>query len=116
MPSPATLIRLKLLACGYSPLPLMGKIPVGKGWQQKLIVNAGEIELWERIWPTATNTGILTQRNCVLDSDLTCPDAAYAARDHVTDRYAERGVLPVRIGKSPKWAVVFRCDAPFSKM
>jgi AAA domain/Bifunctional DNA primase/polymerase, N-terminal len=116
MASPATIARMKLLACGYSPIPLVGKVPVGKDWQHKRSTNSAEIELWEKVYPTATNTGILTEHNSVFDSDITYPDAAYALRDYVCDQLIERGAVLVRVGKSPKWAIVLRCQTPFPKM
>ena len=73
-----TALRLKLLANGYAPLPIEGKRPPLKGWQKKTETNAAEIELWEKVYPQATNTGILTQLTPTLDIDITNPEPAEA--------------------------------------
>ena len=48
-------VRLQLHANGYAPLPLRGKVPVLKNWQQKTETNAQEITLWPSILPDATD-------------------------------------------------------------
>ena len=72
--------RLKLLANGYAPLPIEGKRPPLKDWQKKTDTNAAEIELWEKVYPQATNTGILTQLTPTLDIDITNPEPPRPSR------------------------------------
>jgi hypothetical protein len=68
-PTP-TALRLMLLANDYAPLPIEGKRPPLKNWQKKIDANAAEIEPWERVYPCATNTGILTQLTPTIDIDI----------------------------------------------
>jgi AAA domain/Bifunctional DNA primase/polymerase, N-terminal len=111
-----TALRLKLLANGYPPLPIEGKRPPLKDWQKKNITNAAEIELWEKVYPLATNTGILTQLTPTLDIDITNPEAAEAIEALARERFEERGLVLVRIGQAPKRAILLRTDAPFKKI
>ena len=63
-------LRLHLHRNGYAPLPLIGKAPVLKNWQQKTDSNEGEIELWSSIYSGATNTGALTEKMPTADIDI----------------------------------------------
>jgi hypothetical protein len=113
---PPTEVRRQLRRRGYDPIPVNGKAPTAKGWQQKRDVNDAEIDLWQRIWPDATNTGVLCRLTPVLDIDILSPDAAQAAEDYLREWYEDRGYVLVRIGRSPKRAIPFRTDAPFTKI
>ena len=73
-------IRLRLRACGYLPIPLFGKTPAPKEWQRLTAVSSPQIEMWEKLWPTATNTGILTRLTPTLDIDLLFEPAADRSR------------------------------------
>jgi hypothetical protein len=55
-------IRCKLLAAGFSPLSLIGKRPPLKERQKRTNATTDEIDWWERTYPAAANTGILTKR------------------------------------------------------
>jgi hypothetical protein len=112
---PAEVCRA-LLAAGFSPLPLNGKAPVLKAWQTKFETNDQEIALWDTMWPSATNTGILTQRTPAIDIDITNPAAADAVEDLARGWFGEHGDILVRFGKAPKRAVLLRTDEPFEKM
>jgi hypothetical protein len=106
----ATARRLNLLANGYAPIPIEGKRPPLKNWQEKTDANAAEIELWEKVCPHAGNTGILTACAPTLDIDITNPEAAEAIEALVCERFEERGYVLVRIGQSPKRAIPFRTN------
>jgi Protein of unknown function (DUF3987)/Bifunctional DNA primase/polymerase, N-terminal len=111
-----TEFRLRLLRAGYSPLPLFGKAPsMMKNWQSKYDTNPAEVEMWERQWPDARNTGVLTRITPGFDIDITIEDAAVAVEDMVRTRF-ENGACPVRIGKPPKRAILFHTDKPFQKL
>jgi hypothetical protein len=117
--------RQRLCAAGYVPIPLFGKEPpiYGKnnkrkgfdGWQQTSDVTLAMLRMWEKTWPDAINTGILTRLIPTLDLDILNEDAARALEDAVRERYEERGPVLVRIGKPPKRAIPFRTDEPFDK-
>lgn len=114
-PTP-TALRLSLLENGYAPLPIEGKRPPLKDWQKKTATNAAEIELWEKIYPQATNTGILTQLTPTLDIDITHPEAAEAVEALARERLEERGFVLIRTGQPPKRAILLRTDTPFKKI
>lgn len=111
-----TALRLRLLANGYASLPIEGKRPPFKGWQKKIDANAAEIELWEKVYPHATNTGILTQLTPTLDIDITHADAAEAVEALARERFEERGFVLIRIGHAPKRAILLRTQTPFKKI
>jgi AAA domain/Bifunctional DNA primase/polymerase, N-terminal len=118
--------RLKLLARGYIPLPLYGKMPpvYGKNnsrkgltdWQKLTNVSREMVEMWSRTWPDAVNTGVLTATTPALDLDILNADAIRAIEEHVRERWEERGPVLIRIGKAPKAAILFSTDEPFSKI
>ena len=65
----ATACRRRLLAAGYSPLPVNGKAPPAPGWQDTVATN-DIISAWEDKYPDATNTGILTGNTPAIDIDV----------------------------------------------
>ena len=107
---------MQLRRAGYAPLPVNGKIPPLKEWEKKIETNDTEIGLWSKLYPQATNTGILTARVPAIDIDITFESAAIAIEELARERFEERGYFLVRIGKPPKRAILFRTDAPFKKM
>jgi hypothetical protein len=109
-------VRNRLRLAGYSPIPVNGKTPAPTAWQQKLQTNPNEIMLWEKTFPDALNTGILTRITPTLDIDILNPEAAIAVEELARARFEERGYILVRIGKAPKRAIPFRTDAPFKKI
>jgi hypothetical protein len=108
--------RRLLKLTGYAPIPLIGKSPNLKEWQRKLDVPFDEIERWERQFPQATNTGVLTRNVPVFDADILNRDAADGVERLVRERFGARGIILVRTGLAPKWAIPFRTDTPFKKI
>ena len=108
----ATACRRRLLAAGYSPLPVNGKAPPVPGWQDIVATN-DIISAWEDKYPDATNTGVLTGNTAAIDIDVLYP----AVADEL-QQIAERmiGTSAVRTGQAPKRAMLFRTDAPFDKL
>src|SRR5215470_10478365 len=84
----ATKFRLALMRGDHLTIPLFGKEPpaYGKnngrkgfqGWQKLRDVSAEMIEMWQKIWPDAVNSGVLGTRTPGLDIDILVPDAADA--------------------------------------
>jgi len=109
-------VRLALIDRDYTPVPLHGKIPPLKSWQQLENVNREQLEMWQRAWPDARNTGALTARMPTLDLDVLDADAIDAVVLHVRDKFEQRGYVPARTGQAPKTALVFRTIEPFSKI
>jgi hypothetical protein len=113
----ATELRLGLHRSGYSPLPIMGKAPPLKNWQDKLESSPAEIEIWGKTFAYAESTGILTARTPAFDIDIRNPDAAQAVEDLMRERLESReGELLIRFGKRPKRAILFQTDRPFGKI
>jgi hypothetical protein len=108
--------RLALAAAGYTPVPLSGKAPVLKTWQQLENVSNEQIGMWTKTWPTATNTGALTKNTPTIDVDILVPDAAEAVEALARERFDERGPILVRTGRAPKRAIPLRTDTPFKKI
>ena len=114
---PPSEVRQRLRIAGFSPLPISGKRPAMESWETKIDVNADEIQLWDRLWPNARSTGILTRLTPTLDIDILNEEAAVAVEDLVRQRYeSDRGYVLVRIGRAPKRAIPFRTDQPFKKI
>jgi hypothetical protein len=111
-----TTLRECLRRGGYSPIPVEGKIPRGKQWEQHFETNPNEIALWEKIYSSAVNTGILTKFTPTLDIDIMHPEAAEAIEALARERFEERGNILVRTGKAPKRAILLRTDEPFNKL
>src|SRR5262245_53674890 len=76
--TPVTQKRLQLIAAGFSPIPVYGKNPAPEGWQKYDNVSAEMVEMWDRAWPDARNTGLVTRRTPAIDIDIVDPEAAAA--------------------------------------
>jgi hypothetical protein len=121
-----TELRHQLRAAGYAPIPLYGKEPpaYGKnnkrkglnGWQTLIDVSAEQVDMWERTWPDAANTGCLTRLMPTLDLDILNEEAVRGVEDYLRKRYADDSRFLVRIGKPPKRAILFQTDKPFAKI
>jgi hypothetical protein len=110
-------VRLQLHRCGYSPLPLIGKAPVFKNWPQRTDTSEREIQRWEWLYPSATNTGVVTRTTPTLDLDIMNEEAVHAAEEMVRVKMKHRGAVLERIGNWPKRAVPFKtADEPFRKI
>ena len=118
MPTPAevTEVRLKLRRAGFDPIPAHGKRPSLGEWQKMIGVAEHEVQRWERAYPSAENTGILTARTPTFDIDIYDPNAAQAVEELVRNHFEEKGAILGRTGLWPKRAIPFRCDAPFAKI
>lgn len=110
------LLRLRLRAHGYHPIPCEGKRPPLEAWTAKFDTNEAEIRLWDRVWHLATNTGMLTKFMPVGDIDITDEPAAEGVEALARAHFEERGHFLVRIGLAPKRAFLLRTDEPFSKL
>jgi Bifunctional DNA primase/polymerase, N-terminal len=109
-------IRQALVDHGYVPIPVKGKIPSFKSWQNVDNVSPAMLDAWSKNWPGATNTGILTKFTPTLDADILNEPAAIAIEALVRERFEERGYILPRIGKPPKRAIPFRTVDPFAKI
>jgi hypothetical protein len=108
--------RVRLRRTGFHPLPLSGKRPSMDKWSEKINVNQDEIKLWQKLYPWAANTGILTCNTPTIDIDILDEEAAKAIELLVRDLFEEKGLVLVRIGNPPKRAIPMRTDNPFKKI
>jgi hypothetical protein len=104
--------RKDLLAAGYRPLPISGKAPPVAGWQNIIVTNT-IINDWSGKWPDALSTGILTRNTPAVDVDVTDDEVA----EELTVLAEEiLGKSPVRVGRAPKRAMLYRTTTPFPKV
>ena len=108
----ATACRKRLLAAGYSPIPVNGKAPPITGWQN-IEATDNIIGTWEDRHTDAINTGILTRTIPAIDIDVLDPAVADELQE-ISERMI--GPSAVRTGQAPKRAMLFRTDAPFDKV
>ena len=116
MTTTSTEARTRLVQNDYVPIPCNGKAPVLKEWQKRTETSAGDIDIWAKTYPNATNTGILCTHCPTLDVDILDPDAVDAAVRLVHERFEGRGRIMQRYGLRPKVAIPFRTDIPFAKI
>jgi hypothetical protein len=115
-PGPLTALRLQLISASYAVIPVEGKRPAPKAWEQMLCASPQEIALWERAYPYAENTGILCRTTPVVDIDISQEAAARAIEDLAREHFEEHGNILVRFGRAPKRAIFLRTDEPFRKI
>jgi len=98
-----------LLSLGYDPTPVHGKAPILKGWSDrpesaKDFAAHGD-----------ANIGVLCggEHNLIaIDVDVVNPFAANAVRTLIDETL---GFAPERVGKPPKFLMVFRCTEAIKK-
>ena len=76
-------------------------------WQKIENVSHSMLKAWNKNWPSASNTGILTKHTPTLDADILNEPAAIAIEELVCERFEERGCILPRIGRAPKRALFF---------
>jgi predicted P-loop ATPase len=111
-----TALRLQLRRNGFHPIPVEGKKPVLKGWQQKFDVSEEEIRRWEKTYPRARNTGVIAKPTPGLDIDIMHEAAAEAIEALAREFFEEHGNIHVRFGLPPKRLIPLRTDEPFPKL
>jgi P4 family phage/plasmid primase-like protien len=107
--------RKRLLATGYAPIPANGKAVRLAGWSS-LRPTEADIEMWARERPADTNTGLLTRDTPAVDIDVYDVDMANDLQHILVSMIGDNGRVIVRVGRAPKRAILFRTDAPFSKV
>ena len=108
--SPAD-IRLALKAAGFTPVACIGKKPLLLEWQNRRDATPKEIAKWP-----GGNSGIDTKYDPSCDIDFDDAEAAAAVEAAARDWFDGRGTIPVRFGRAPRRALLFRAATPFSKI
>jgi hypothetical protein len=104
-------IRLALKAAGFRPVACIGKAPVLAEWQNRGDATEREIAKWP-----GGNSGIDTTNTPGLDVDFDDTDAAAGIEAAARDWFDNRGTIPVRFGRAPRRAMLFRTATPFPKI
>src|SRR3954464_1495987 len=88
-PSSETLtqLRIRLRAAGFSPIPVEGKHPSQKGWPSRHNQTDAEIALWDEVYPSSKNTGLLSEHNPAIDIDIPDEGAAEALEDLAREHF-----------------------------
>jgi hypothetical protein len=111
-----TQVRTQLIASGFVPIPVAGKVPALERWEQRAETSQEDLDVWRKKFPAASNTGILCERSPVLDIDILDVAASDAAIKFVRERFGNLGKIILRYGRRPKCAIPFRTDTPFAKV
>src|SRR5258708_25085801 len=114
-PKWTTPARLALLNNGYEPVLLNGKIPLLKQWST-FSATAEDIAAWEISYPGAINTGILTRHVPAVDIDVLDQEAGDIVHAWVWELIPSGTPELIRVGQSPRRAIIFRCDKPVAKV
>jgi RecA-family ATPase len=109
----ATAARKRLLLAGYLPIPTKGKKPPMPRWTE-IVATDIAIESWDKLFPDALNTGLLTKTTPAVDVDVYDAEVAAEIEAALWDMIGQRGM--VRFGQPPKRAILFRTEAPFAKV
>jgi hypothetical protein len=107
--------RLQVRVNGYSPIPIKGKIPHYRNWQNQLYASPEQIKLWARLHWDHTNTGLLCAYTPAFDLDVLNAVAVRDLVDCVREIFGDRGIILTRIGKAPKCLIPFRTETFFKK-
>ena len=110
-------VRLAMVDHGYTPIPVIGKKPPLEKWQEITDVSRATLEDWDRDWPDASNTGILTRLTPTIDLDLLNEPAAVAAENLVRERIRWSRLRPdVASAVRPSVRSRFGRKTPFKKL
>ena len=125
LPIDATMLRLRLLQNGWTPIPVKapdhpdpkgaGKAPTLPDWQK--VTAAALTPDVVRSWSQRhreTNTGLICGHLAVVDIDVPVAELAERLKEVA---FALLGRTPfIRIGRSPKLALCYRAAAPVRKL
>jgi RecA-family ATPase len=109
-------VRMTLRANGYCPVPVTGKRPAFRNWQDMRDAGPEHFRGWEIQFPGATNTGNLAERTPSFDIDIRHTEAAEECAVAVSDWIGDSGPLLTRFGQAPKRAILFQTEKPFTKI
>lgn len=102
---------LQLLAAGFEPIPLNGKRPFLKHWED-VVLSVDQLGFWVEKYG-ACNVGIRTANLAPVDIDFY--DAVVS--DAIAHSFAAQfGKAPVRIGQAPKQLLAYAAKAPGTKI
>ena len=102
----------KLLAQGFEPIPVAGKAPVIKHWQET-VLHRDQVAYWAQNGQGDLNVGLRTAGLAPIDVDIY--DAEVSARVVAAAR-ARFGDAPERVGMPPKALLLYAAVEPGTKI
>jgi Bifunctional DNA primase/polymerase, N-terminal/Primase C terminal 1 (PriCT-1) len=104
-----------LLRQGYSPLPVNGKRPTIKGWQNHCLNPPAQkiVKKWASQFP-AHNIGVACGHLVALDIDDEVEDRALALQTRAFQKLSETPLI--RIGRAPRRVLLYRAPEPFASI
>lgn len=106
------LLGPKLRSQGFEPIPVAGKVPTIKGWQE-IVLHPEQIQIWAANGQGHHNVGLRTGALAAVDLDIYDTDVADAVFEAFTARFGE---APCRIGREPKRLLVYAAKEPRTKI
>lgn len=106
------LLGPKLRSQGFEPIPVAGKTPTIKGWQE-IVLHPEQIQIWAANGQGHHNVGLRTGALAAVDLDIYDTDVADVVFQAFTARFGE---APCRIGREPKRLLVYAAKEPRTKI
>lgn len=102
----------KLLLQGFEPIPVAGKAPAVKHWQD-VVLHRDQVAYWAENGQGHLNVGLRTGTIAAVDLDLYDPGVAARVYEAFVARFGE---APCRVGREPKRLLVYAPLAPRTKI
>lgn len=102
----------KLLAQGFEPIPVAGKAPAVKRWQEA-VLHRDQVAYWAQNGQGDLNVGLRTGTLAAVDLDLYDPTVAARVYEAFVARFGE---APCRVGRAPKRLLVYAAAEPRTKI
>lgn len=102
----------RLLAQGFEPIPVAGKRPVIKQWED-LTLSADRVAYWATNGQGDLNVGLRTGTLAAVDLDIYDPEVAAQVYAAFVARFGE---APCRIGRAPKRLLTYLANEPRTKI
>jgi len=102
----------ELLARGFEPIPVEGKAPKIKGWQDATL-HPDQVKMWAENGRGENNVGIRTAKLAAVDIDVYDEEVAGLVAEEFQKRF---GRAPLRIGMPPKRLLLYAAKEPGPKI
>lgn len=102
----------ELLSRGFEPIPVEGKAPKIKGWQD-IKLHPDQVKLWAENGRGGNNVGIRTTNLAAVDIDIYDAEVSALVAAEFQKRF---GRAPLRIGMPPKRLLLYAAKEPGPKI